>query len=173
VFTTIVTDKAYGRTAHLQPIFTEAGLHLIGPQQLAICIKIDKCNHKLRLSVEKSFNHQDTKFKHCDHIQSKKIVRDGQSNRPYLRRLWDLHVFFFNLFTCAHTCGNQAIRAIGVLPPSLAKYLYSANHGLLVPLPNEYDKDKEGVKIRFLFLLLSSIIKIIIFKINNLCQLTK
>lgn len=72
VFTTIVTDKAYGRTAHLQPIFTEAGLHLIGPQQLAICIKIDKCNHKLRLSVEKSFNHQDTKFNHCDHIQSKK-----------------------------------------------------------------------------------------------------
>jgi hypothetical protein len=85
-----VTDKAYGRTVHLHPIHTDAELCLMRPQQQAVCIAIDKCNRKPRLSVENSFNNQVTKFKPCDHIRSNKIVRDGKSNWPYLRCLWDM-----------------------------------------------------------------------------------
>ena len=101
-----VTDKAYGRTAYFWPIHTEAEFWLMGPHQQAVCIEIDKCNHKPDLSVENFFNNQIRKIKHCDDIRFNKVVGDGQSNWPYLQCLWDIQVFFFNIYTSAHNCGN-------------------------------------------------------------------
>jgi hypothetical protein len=86
------------------------------------------------------------KFLHFDHIRSNKIVRDGKSNWPYLLCLWDLQVLFFNLFTCVHNCGSQSTGALAVSPPSVAEYLYSANHGLLVPLHNAEEADNFGAE---------------------------
>jgi hypothetical protein len=75
-----VTDKAYGRTAHLRPIHTEGEICLMTQQQRAVCIAIDNRNRKPRLSIENSFNNQVMKFRHSDHIRSNIIVRDGKSN---------------------------------------------------------------------------------------------
>lgn len=57
-----------------------------------------------------------------------------------------MQVFFFNLFTCAHNCGNQATGALGVSPPSIAEHLHSANHGLLVPMKSDEEADNFGAE---------------------------
>ena len=41
---------------------------------------------------------------------------------------------FYNVFTCAQYLGNPINGMFGISPPTVAEYLYSANHDLLVPL---------------------------------------
>jgi hypothetical protein len=46
------------------------------------------------------------------------------------------------LFTCADGNGNPCNAVLGIEPPSVAEYLYSASNDILVPLPaaeNEVD----------------------------------
>jgi hypothetical protein len=50
-------------------------------------------------------------------------------------------VLFYNLFTCAQGHGNPCNYLLGVPPPTVEEYLYSANNNLLVPLIIHDDKD--------------------------------
>jgi hypothetical protein len=52
-----------------------------------------------------------------------------------------LQVLFLNLFTCAEGHGNHTNGIFGMTPPSVAEYLYSTNHDLLIPLPQPLNED--------------------------------
>ncbi len=65
----------------------------------------------------------------------------SRSNWLYLKSLWDLQVLFYNLFTCAQGHGNPCNYILGVTPPTVEEYLYSANNNLLVPLIIHDDED--------------------------------
>ena len=41
--------------------------------------------------------------------------------------------FFFNLFTCAEGQGDPCNVVLGVAPPTVEEYLFSAYHNLLIP----------------------------------------
>jgi hypothetical protein len=53
--------------------------------------------------------------------------------------LWDLYLVFYNLFGCAQGHGNAII---GIAPPTVSDFLYSANHNLLIPLPRAEEEDE-------------------------------
>ena len=48
---------------------------------------------------------------------------------------------FYNLFTSAEGHGNPTNGIFGIPPPSIAEYFYSANHDLLIPLPQPLNED--------------------------------
>jgi len=53
--------------------------------------------------------------------------------------------FFFNLFTCAEGHGNPCNAVLGVAPPKVEEYLFSAKHDLLIPfIPAEEGIDNFG-----------------------------
>jgi hypothetical protein len=81
------------------------------------------------------------KFTHTDYYATHRILQSGRSNWSSLLCLWDLQVLFFNLFTCAEGHGNPTNGIFGMTPPSVAEYLYSANHDLLIPLPQPLNED--------------------------------
>lgn len=130
-----VTDKAYGRSRHIRPLHTELELRLMNAHDRAAAEEEDAKNKGPRMAVELSFNNIIRKFTHSDYFPTHRILQQGRSNWPYLRCLWDLQVLFFNLFTCAHGHGNPCNTILGVAPPSVADYLYSANNNLLIPVP--------------------------------------
>jgi hypothetical protein len=64
-----------------------------------------------------------------------------------LRCLWDLQVLFYSIFTCVEGHGNPINRMLGVAPPTVAEYLYSANNNLLIPLITaEHEVDNFGLE---------------------------
>ena len=139
-----VTDKAYGRTNHFKPLHTDAELRMMVREERADAVEFDRKHKKPRMAVEYSFNQQVTKFPHTDDYRRHKITQSGRSNWQYLRCLWDLQTFFFNLFTCA--MGSQVTGTLGVTPPTVHEYLYSVNNNLLIELPldpaeEEFDED--------------------------------
>jgi hypothetical protein len=107
----------------------------------------DLKNEGPHMAVEHSFNNIVRKFTHTDYFASHCILQQGRSNWPYLRALCDLQVLFYNLFTCAQGHGNLCNIILGVAPPTIEEYLYSANHNLLIPLPvYDGEDDNFGVK---------------------------
>jgi hypothetical protein len=130
-----VTDKAYGRTRHLRPLHTELELRLMNAPDRVVAEEEDAKNKGPRMAVELSFNNIVRKFTHSDYFPTHRILQQGRSNWPYLRCLWDLQVLFYNLFTCAQGHGNPCNSILGVAPPTVEDYLYSANHNLLIPVP--------------------------------------
>ena len=138
----LVTDKAYGRSEFLHPLHTEAELAAMDPPERIEAQQQDECNRKPRLAVEDSFKDQLVKFSHVDFFKTHRVLQDGKSNWDYVRDLWDMQVFFYNLFTCAQNHGSQVTGALGVEPPSVAEYLCSANNNLLVQPPPLLDKPK-------------------------------
>ena len=140
-----VSDKAYGRTQHLRPLHTSLELRLMGEAERIAAEEEDQRNRGPRMGVEMSFNNIVRKFTHTDYFANHRILQSGRSNWPYLRCLWDLQVLFYNLFTCAEGHGNPVNGLFGITPPSVAEYLYSANHHLLVPLvPAINEEDNFG-----------------------------
>ena len=101
----------------------------------------NKKNKGPRMSVELSFNNIVRKFTHTDYFATHRILQNGRSNWLYLKSLWDLQVLFYNLFTCAQGHGNPCNYILGVTPPTVEEYLYSANNNLLVPLIIHDDED--------------------------------
>jgi hypothetical protein len=98
-------------------------------------IKVLECQLKLALAtLLRKFTHTDYYATHC-------ILQSGRSNWPSLLCLWDLQVLFLNLFTCAEGHGNHTNGIFGMTPPSVAEYLYSTNHDLLIPLPQPLNED--------------------------------
>jgi hypothetical protein len=91
-----------------------------------------------------SFNNIVRKFTHVDYFPRHRILQSGRSNWPYLRTLWDLHVLFYNLFTCAEGHGNPVNGVLGINPPTVEEYLFSANHNLLIPV-----QEAEGIDDNF------------------------
>ena len=140
-----VSDKAYGRTQHLHPLHTSLELRLMGEAERIAAEEEDQRNRGPRMGVEMSFNNIVRKFTHTDYFANHRILQSGRSNWPYLQCLWDLQVLFYNLFTCAEGHGNPVKGLFGIAPPSVAEYLYSANHHLLVPLvPAINEEDNFG-----------------------------
>ena len=129
----MVTDKAYGRTNHFKPLHTDAELRMMVREERADAVEFDRKHKKPCMAVEYSFNQQVTKFPHTDDYRRHKITQSGRSNWQYLRCLWDLQTFFFNLFTCG--MGRQVTGTLGVTPPTVHEYLYSINNNLLIELP--------------------------------------
>ena len=136
-----VTDKAYGRTRHFRPLHTDLELRLLNPADRASAIEEDEKNKGPRMAVEVSFNNIVRKFTHNDYFATHRILQQGRSNWPYLRCLWDLQVLFYNLFSCAQGHGNPCNAILGVVPPTVSEYLYSANHNLLIPIPRVEEED--------------------------------
>ena len=136
-----VTDKAYGRTRHFRPLHTDLELRLLNPADRASAIEEDEKNKGPRMAVEVSFNNIVRKFTHSDYFATHRILQQGRSNWPYLRCLWDLQVLFYNLFSCAQGHGNPCNAILGVVPPTVSEYLYSANHNLLIPIPRVEEED--------------------------------
>ncbi len=91
--------------------------------------------------MEGSFNNQVTKFRMVDSFRYHRIFQNGQSNWAQLCCLWDLQSFIYHLFVCSNDCGSQVSGQLGVLPPSVAEYLYSANNNLLIPIPLDEPDD--------------------------------
>ncbi len=48
---------------------------------------------------------------------------------------------FYNLCTCVQGHGNPCNVILGVVPPTVEEYLYSANHNLLIPLSIDDGED--------------------------------
>jgi hypothetical protein len=136
-----VTDKAYGRSNHFKPIHTETELRMMTRDERELALEFDKKHKKPRMAVEYSFNQQITKFPHSDDYRRHKITQSGRSNWQYLRCLWDMQTFFFNLYTC--TAGSQVTGTLGVAPPTIHEYLYSCHHNLLVDIPADDDVEEE------------------------------
>ena len=136
-----VTDKAYGRTRHFRPLHTSLEFRMMNRQEKAAAEEEDRRNKGPRMAVELSFNNIVRKFTHTDYFASHRILQQGRSNWPYLRTLWDLQVLFYNLFTCAQGHGNPCNVILGIAPPTVEEYLYSANHNLLIPLPIDVEED--------------------------------
>ncbi len=57
--------------------------------------------------------------------------------------LWDMNVFFYNLYTCSQQMDNQVSGILGVEPPSVADYLFSVHNNLLVPLPGNVNEEED------------------------------
>jgi hypothetical protein len=76
-----------------------------------------------------------------DYFATHQILQNGRSNWLYLQSLWDSQVFLYNLFTCTQGHGNPCNHLLGVPPPTVAEYLFSANNNLLVPLITNDDED--------------------------------
>ena len=74
----VVTGKAYGRTAHFQPLHTEAELRMMGPEERIRALDFDKWHKKPCLSVEDSFGQQVTKFPHTEYKYNR-ITQNGRS----------------------------------------------------------------------------------------------
>lgn len=136
-----VTDKAYGRSDNFRPFHTDAELRMMNAHARAVVEALDKSNKKARLAVEGSFNNQVTKFRMVDSFRHHRIFQNGQSNWAQLRCLWDLQSFMYNLFVCSNDCGSQVSGQLGVPPPTVAEYLYSANNNLLIPIPLDEPDD--------------------------------
>jgi hypothetical protein len=136
-----VTDKAYGRSNHFKPIHMETKLRMMTQDERELALDFDKKNKKPWMAVEYSFNQQVTKFPHSDDYRRHRITQSGRPNWQYLRCLWDMQTFFFNLYTC--TAGSQVTGMLGVAPPTIHEYLYSCNHNLLVALPAGDDVEEE------------------------------
>jgi hypothetical protein len=113
----------------------------MNPANCATAEDEDSKNKGPRMSVEISFNNIVRKFTHTDYFATHCILQSGRSNWPYLRCLWDLQVLFYNLFTCAEGHGNPTNGIFGISPPSVAEYLYSVNHDLLIPLHQPINED--------------------------------
>ena len=135
-----ITDKAYGRTPHFRPLHTEAELRMMGAEARIAAADFDKRHKRPRLAVENSFSQQVTKFRHSDSFRSHRITQSGRSNWEYLRTLWDLQTFMFNLYTCS--AGSQVTGALGVSPPTVHEYLYSCNNNLLINIPEDENDDE-------------------------------
>ncbi len=132
-----VTDKAYGRSRHIRPLHTLAELVQMQLQERATAEAEDKRNRKPRLAVECSFNQVVTKL-----FWYHKLLQQGRSNWKYMHMLWDMNVFFYNLYTCLQQMGNQVSGMLGVEPPSVAEYLFSIHNNLLVPLPGNINEEE-------------------------------
>jgi hypothetical protein len=91
------------------------------------------------MAVEYSFN-QITKFPHTDDSRRHRITQSRWLNWQFSRCLWDLQMFFFNLFTCG--MGSRVTALLGVNPPTVHDYLYSVNHNLLIDVPVDPAKDE-------------------------------
>ena len=76
-----------------------------------------------------------------DSFRHHRIFQNGQSNWAQLRCLWDLQSFMYNLFVCSNDCGSQLSGQLGVPPPTVAEYLYSAKNNLLIPIPLDEPDD--------------------------------
>jgi hypothetical protein len=143
----VVTDKAYGRSRHFYPLHTTAELRLMNGNDRALAEAEDSRNRGPRMAVEVSFNNIVRKFSNIDYFARHHILQQGRSNWPYIRCLWDMHVFFYNLFTCAKSHGNPCNAISGVSPPSVSEYLHSANNHLYIPFPgNEEEGDNFGLE---------------------------
>jgi hypothetical protein len=113
----------------------------------AVADEEDRKNKGPRIAVELSFNNIIREFTHSDYFAYHCTQQQGWSNWPYLTCLWDLQVPFYNLFTCAQGHGNPCNVILGVAPPSVEEYLFSANHSLLIPVPRaEGKEDNFGVE---------------------------
>jgi hypothetical protein len=107
----------------------------------------DSRNRGPRMAVEVSFNNIVRKFSNIDYFARHHILQQGRSNWPYIRCLWDMHVFFYILFPCAKSHGNPCNAISGVSPPSVSEYLHSANNHLYIPFPgNEEEGDNFGLE---------------------------
>jgi hypothetical protein len=60
-----------------------------------------------------------------------------------MHMLWDMNVFFYNLYTCSQQMDNQVSGILGVEPPSVADYLFSVHNNLLVPLPGNVNEEED------------------------------
>jgi hypothetical protein len=74
-----VTDKAYGRKPHFQPLHTDAEIRVMAPAQRVEAIDWDRHHKRPCLSVEDSFNQQVTKFPHTE-SRRHRIFQSGASN---------------------------------------------------------------------------------------------
>ncbi len=106
----------------------------MAPAERAATEEEDRKNRGPRMSVELSFKNIVHKFTHKDYFAMHQILQNGRPNWLYLQSLWDLQVLLYNLFTCAQGHGNPCNYLLGVPPPTVAEYLFSANNNLLVPI---------------------------------------
>jgi hypothetical protein len=135
-----ITDKAYGKTNHFKPLHTDADLRMMAREERAAAIEFDKKHKKPCMAVECSFNQQVTKFPHIDDYRRHKITQSDRSNWHYLRCLWDLQTFFFNVYICG--AGSQVTGTLRVTPPTVHEYLYSCNNNLLIEFPVDEVEEK-------------------------------
>jgi len=119
----VVERKNIAVLWHFRPLHTELEMQL------------------MNAAVEVSFNNIVQKFTHSDYFAMHWILQQGQSNWPNLRCLWDLQVLFNNLFGCAQGHGNPCNAILGVAPPTVSDYLYSANHNLPISLTKVKEED--------------------------------
>ncbi len=60
-----------------------------------------------------------------------------------MHMLWDMHVFFYNLYTCALGMGNQVSGMLGIEPPSIHECLLSVHNDMLAQLPSAIDEEAD------------------------------